>query len=76
MSRSEFRHDGCAILQALADKLGVSGVVRYGYTGGGGERVFFLSTGVMDAPRFLSESVVGSALTLHRFAAQRREEKS
>ncbi len=69
MSR-EFRHEGCMILQQLSIRLGVEGVVRYGYMGGGGERVFYLSTGPLDPPVFLADSVTGSARRLHEIAVE------
>jgi hypothetical protein len=70
MLRGEFRRDGCMILQRLAEQLAVVGVIRYGFLGGGGERVFYISQGPLDPPLFLADSVVGGALALHRLAGQ------
>lgn len=70
MIQREYRHDGVAILSKLANQLGVAGTVRYGYMGGGGERVFYLSGGPLEAPCYLGDSVVSSALTLHRLRAE------
>jgi hypothetical protein len=70
MVRGEFRRDGCMILQRLAEQLTVPGVIRYGFLGGGGERVFYLSQGPLDPPLYLADSVVGGALALHRLAGQ------